>query len=74
MFVVSKRNIFIPSPDGSQKFRLPAGYMGAVPDWAAKTAYFKALVADGKIAISKSKKDKDIEDAGKPPEDAGGKS
>ncbi len=56
MIVVSRRNLLIPSPDGSQKFHLPRGYMGPVPDWAAKTAYFKALVADGKIVVSETKK------------------
>lgn len=71
MFVVSKRNIIIPSPDGSQQFRMAKGFMGEVPDWAGKTAYFKALAADGKIVASRSGKDKDIDAAGKPPEDPG---
>lgn len=60
-FVVSNRNIVIPSPDGRQRFKLPRGFMGAVPDWAAETAYFKALVADGKLVVSASKSDKDLE-------------
>ena len=29
-----------------------AGLMETVPDWAVKTAYFHALVADGKIVPS----------------------
>lgn len=57
MFVLSKRNIEIPAPDGSAVIRLRAGVMGTVPDWAANTEYFKALVADGKIVPS-SKSDK----------------
>lgn len=45
-FVVSNRNIVIPSPDGCQSVRLPRGFMGAVPDWAAKTDY-ASYVNDG---------------------------
>lgn len=60
-FVVSNRNIVIPSPDGRQRFKLPRGFMGAVPDWAAKTDYFKALAAEGKLVVSASKSDKDLE-------------
>ena len=52
MLVVSKRNIVIPAPDGSAAVRLRAGLMETVPDWAANTAYFKALVADGKVVPS----------------------
>lgn len=67
MFIVSKRNIILPGPDG-QKFHIPRDYVGEVPAWAAKTDYFKALVKDQKIIISKSKKDKDIQAAEEPPE------
>lgn len=49
MFVLSKRNIVIPGPDGSAAVRLARGQMRTVPDWAADTPYFKALVADGKL-------------------------
>ena len=52
MLVLSKRNIIIPAPDGSASVRLRAGLMETVPDWAAKTPYFQALVADGKIVPS----------------------
>ena len=52
MFVLSKRNIIIPAPDGSASVHLARGQMVDVPDWAADTAYFKALVADGKIVPS----------------------
>ena len=52
MLVLSKRNIIIPAPDGSTAIRLRAGLMETVPDWAAETGYFKALVADGKIVPS----------------------
>lgn len=60
-FVVSNRNIVIPSPDDRQRVRLPKGFMGAVPDWAAETDYFKALAADGKLVVSASKSDKELE-------------
>ena len=52
MLVLSKRNIIIPAPDGSTSVRLRAGLMETVPDWAAETPYFRALVADGKIVPS----------------------
>lgn len=73
MFIVSKRNIILPGPDG-HKFRIPKDYMGEAPAWAAKSDYFKALVKDGKIVISKSKKDKDIQAAEESPEAPGGDS
>ena len=44
-----------------RRVRLPRGFMGAVPDWAAETAYFKALAADGKLVVSASKSDKELE-------------
>ena len=52
MLVLSKRNIVIPAPDGSTVVRLRAGLMETVPDWAANTEYFEALVADGKVVPS----------------------
>lgn len=58
-FIVSNRNIIIPSPDGKTSCKLSKGYMGQVPDWVPETAYFKALVADGKIVLSQSRTDKD---------------
>ena len=65
MFVVSKRNIIIPSPDGSQAFRLPKDFMGDVPAWASDSPYFKGLVSDGKIIVSNSKSDKSLEASAK---------
>lgn len=62
VFVMSNRNIIIPSPDGRTSIRLNRGQIGPVPAWAAKTAYFKALVADGKLVVSNSR-DKDEEKA-----------
>lgn len=64
MFVVSKRNIILPGPNG-EKFHMPRDYMGPVPDWAEGSAYLKALEADGKVIISASGRDKDIDAAEK---------
>lgn len=50
MFVLSKRNVDLPGPGGV--VHLNRGQMADVPAWAADTAYFKALVADGKIVPS----------------------
>ena len=70
MFVMSNRNVVIPSPDGKASVRLHRGQMATVPDWAPKTAYFKALVADGKLVVSDSSKDRDQEKARKAAEKA----
>lgn len=68
MFIASKCNVIIPSPDGTEAFPIPSGYVGAVPAWVAKTAYFQALVRDGKIGVPNSRKDSDVEKArGKKP-------
>lgn len=50
MFVLSKRNIDLLGPGGV--VHLSRGQMVDVPAWAADTAYFKDLVADGKIVPS----------------------
>ncbi|MBS5651863.1 MAG: hypothetical protein KH231_07890 [Dialister sp.] len=52
MFVLSKRNLILPAPDGSSVVRLARDMMADIPDWAAKTDYFRALVADGKVVPS----------------------
>ena len=52
MLVLSKRNIVIPAPDGSTAVRLAREQLAEVPDWAAKTDYFQALVKDGKIVLT----------------------
>lgn len=49
MFVLPKRNIILPSPDGSVSVRLARDVMTNVPDWATETGYFQALVREGKI-------------------------
>lgn len=62
MFVLSKRNIIIPAPDGSTAVRLAREQLAEVPDWAAKTDYFQALVKDGKIVLT-DKSDKSAQAA-----------
>ena len=62
MLVLSKRNIIISSPDGSASVTLKRDGLAQVPEWAVKTAYFRALVADGKI-VPTTNKDKDTQAA-----------
>ena len=59
MFVVSRRNIILPGPNG-ERFKMQKDYMGPVPDWAKDSAYLKALEADGKVILSASGTDKDF--------------
>ena len=46
---------------------MPRDYMGPVPAWAEKSAYFRALVEDGKVIVSDSRTKK--EKAPAPPEE-----
>lgn len=62
MFVLSKRNLLLPSPDGSQTFRVMRDFVGEIPAWAAKTSYFDALVKDGKIVVT-NRSDKSVQSA-----------
>lgn len=64
MFVVSRRNIILPGPNG-EKFHMPRDYMGSVPAWAEESAYLKALAEDGKVILSDSGKDKGLDAADK---------
>ena len=63
MFILSHRNIRLPSPDGKSSFFVARGYVGEIPDWAADTPYFRALVADGKISVPASTRDRDTQAA-----------
>ena len=54
MFILSKRNVILPSLDRSASVRVKRDYLGEIPDWAAETPYFQALVADGKIVPSQT--------------------
>ena len=44
-------------------FPVPRGWMGEAPDWATNTYYFRELVADGKIIVSESRRDRDLQAA-----------
>lgn len=59
MFVVSRRNIILPGPNG-ERFRMEKDYMGPVPAWAEDSAYLKALAADGKVILSERGTDRDF--------------
>lgn len=63
MFVMSKRRVLLPSKDGNQSYLIPRDYVGDIPDWATGTDYFRALVADGKIVVPESYKDRDTQAA-----------
>lgn len=67
MFIMAKRNIELPSADGSQRHKVTRGFIGDIPDWACDTPYFRALVADGKLVVPDSKKDSDIAAASENP-------
>lgn len=60
MFVLPRVNAIIKGSNG-ESFRLYKDVMGAVPRWAEDSAYFHALVQDGKLVVSDSAKDKVIE-------------
>lgn len=64
MFIMAKRNIELPSADGSQKHKVAREFIGDIPDWACDTPYFRVLAEDGKIVIPATKKDSDIVAAG----------
>lgn len=68
MIVVSKRNIILPGPNG-ERFHMPRDYMGPVPEWAEKSAYLKALVADGKVIVSEAQKKRSPSRGPVPPEE-----
>ena len=63
MIIVAQRNILLPSADRSKVFPVTRGWMGEVPDWASSTPYFRELVADGKIIVSASRRDRDLQNA-----------
>lgn len=67
MFIAAKRNVILPSADGTESFRVQRGFVGDIPDWAGKTPYFEALVKDGKLSIPESRKDRDIAEAEETP-------
>lgn len=67
MFILAKRNIIIPSPEnGVKPVILKKDSFATVPDWAAETAYFKALCADCKI-VATEHSDKAVQAAAEKP-------
>ena len=62
MFVLSKRNLILPGPAGTEPVRLRRDELKEIPDWAGKTDYFRALVADGKLVVT-GKSDKSVQAA-----------
>ena len=54
MFIASKRNISIPSDDGTMSHFLPRDHVGPAPDPVAKTAHYADLVADGQVSARQS--------------------
>ncbi len=52
MFIVSKRNLIIPGEKGREEVSIARDFMGEVPDWVGGSAYFQALVKDGKVLLS----------------------
>lgn len=59
MFVLPRKNILFRGPNG-ESFTLHKDIMGTVPAWVSGSAYFKALVADGKIVAVESTSDKAV--------------
>ena len=60
MFIMARRSIELPSKDNTQVHPVAKDFIGNIPDWAADTPYFQALVADGKIVVPASTGDKDL--------------
>jgi len=55
MFVLAKRNIIIPSNiSGTPALALNKDCFAEVPEWAEHSAYFQALVNDGKLIVTDS--------------------
>ena len=63
MIVFARKNILFQQNGAS--YLLKKDSIGTVPAWVSDSAYFAALVKDGKIVISESKKDADLEKAEK---------
>lgn len=59
MFVLSRANVLFRADDGTS-FRVYKDQMGTVPTWVSDSAYFKALVNDGKILVTETSSDKAV--------------
>ena len=62
MFIMTKQAVLFHRPDGV-KFAAPNGFMGSAPDWIGETRQFREQVADGKIIVTETTKDKEIQKA-----------
>ena len=63
MFIMGHRNIVLPAASGAETFFVERGGLVEVPERFCATAYFAALVRDGKIAVPASRSDGDVEAA-----------
>lgn len=61
MFINSKKCFEIN--EKGQKFLIPCGFIGNIPDWVAKHWLVQAAIQDGSIATPEDKSDKAIEKA-----------
>ncbi len=61
MTVIARGNFLFRFNGAS--YLLKRGVLTSVPAWVAEDTFFKALCAEGRIAISETTKDKDIEEA-----------
>ena len=66
MFIYCKRNLILPSADGTVKKQLKKEFIGEIEDVFCRTPYFSALVADGKIIVT-GKTDKALDQASQAP-------
>lgn len=69
MFIMTKQAVLFHRPDGA-KFAAPNGFMGSAPDWIGETRQFREQVADGKIIVTETTKDKEVQKAAEKAEKA----
>lgn len=62
MFILANRNIVLRDKAGAEML-VARGFIGDIPDRFCDSGYFRALIADGKITVPATRKDKEIEAA-----------
>ena len=62
MFIVSKKAYYVRLKNG-QKYRIPNGFIGEIPDEVAKDPIIGLAIKDGSIQTPESKKDNVIDKA-----------
>lgn len=62
MLVVAQKNNYLFRSNG-ENYLLKRGVLTSVPAWVAADPWFRDLCAAGKIAVSESAKDKEVEKA-----------